>query len=80
MEMVKITDAKSHFSALLQRVESGEEIAIARRGKIIARLVPEKKSNMSAADALQQAWHLGGLQLDSISDVELSPLDQISLD
>lgn len=37
---VNTHDAKTHFSALLHRVEQGEEIVIARNGKPVARLVP----------------------------------------
>lgn len=37
---VNIHDAKTHLSALLERVEAGEEIVLARAGKPIARLVP----------------------------------------
>ena len=33
-------EAKTHFSALLKRVEKGEEIVIARSGQAIAKLVP----------------------------------------
>ncbi|MFU8926530.1 type II toxin-antitoxin system Phd/YefM family antitoxin [Acinetobacter puyangensis] len=80
MELIKITDAKAHFSALLQRVEAGEEIAIARRGKIIARLIPEKKHNISVAEALQEIWDLGGLTLDEMSDDTLPALDHVNLD
>jgi len=37
---VKVHEAKTHLSRLLQRVEAGEEITIARGGTPIARLVP----------------------------------------
>ena len=37
---VNVHEAKTHFSKLLQRVEAGEEIVIARSGDPIARLVP----------------------------------------
>lgn len=37
---VNIHDAKTHLSKLLERVERGEEIVIARAGKPIARLCP----------------------------------------
>ena len=37
---VNVHDAKTHLSKLLQRVEKGEEIVIARAGKPVARLVP----------------------------------------
>jgi prevent-host-death family protein len=36
-------DAKTHFSELLDKVESGEEITITKHGTPIARLVPVKK-------------------------------------
>lgn len=38
--MVNVHEAKTHLSALLERVEGGEEIVIARAGKPIAKLVP----------------------------------------
>lgn len=50
MELVSITYAKANFSTLLRWVEQGEKIAITRRGKIIAYLVPEQKSKLSVAD------------------------------
>lgn len=37
---VNIHEAKTHFSRLVERVERGEEIVIARGGKPVARLVP----------------------------------------
>ncbi len=36
-------DAKTHFSELLEKVESGQEITITRHGTPVARLVPMKK-------------------------------------
>ena len=40
MEKVNIHDAKSRLSQLLERVEAGEEIVIARAGRPVARLAP----------------------------------------
>jgi prevent-host-death family protein len=40
MEMVNVHQAKTHFSALLDRAHSGEEIIVAKAGKPYARLVP----------------------------------------
>lgn len=40
MEQVNVLDAKTRLSALLARVEAGEEIVIARAGVPIAKLVP----------------------------------------
>jgi prevent-host-death family protein len=42
--VINIHEAKTHFSRLLSRVESGEEIVIAKAGKPVARLVPFAKS------------------------------------
>ncbi|HEX2661762.1 MAG TPA: type II toxin-antitoxin system prevent-host-death family antitoxin, partial [Candidatus Acidoferrum sp.] len=40
--MVNIHEAKTHLSKLLGRVLEGEEIVIAKAGKPIARLIPER--------------------------------------
>jgi prevent-host-death family protein len=42
VESVNVAEAKAHFSALVERAEAGEEIAITKRGKLVARLVPAK--------------------------------------
>ncbi len=36
---MNLHEAKTHFSKLLEAIEQGEEIVIARRGKPVARLV-----------------------------------------
>ena len=41
-DLVNIHEAKTHFSRLVERVEAGEEILIARAGRPVARLVPLK--------------------------------------
>lgn len=38
-------DAKSNLSRLVERVEAGEEIVIARNGKPVAKLVPIREEN-----------------------------------
>jgi len=38
---VPLAEAKNHLSALVARVEQGEEIAITRRGVPVVRLVPD---------------------------------------
>jgi prevent-host-death family protein len=40
MEPVSVHEAKTHLSRLLQRVEAGEEVVIARGGDPVARIVP----------------------------------------
>ena len=44
MTMVNIHEAKTHLSRLLERVEAGEEIVIARAGRPVARLLPFEAS------------------------------------
>jgi len=43
METINIHDAKTHFSKLLVRVHSGEEIIISKAGKPYAKLIPLEK-------------------------------------
>ena len=38
--VVNIHEAKTHLSRLVERVEAGEEVVIARAGRPVARLVP----------------------------------------
>ena len=40
MEKINVHEAKTKFSAILERAHSGEEIIIAKAGKPYARLVP----------------------------------------
>jgi prevent-host-death family protein len=42
-------DAKTHFSELLERVQSGEEITITRHGNPIARLIPVQPISTESA-------------------------------
>jgi len=84
MDLIKVAYAKTHFSALLDRVEQGEELAIARRDKVVARLVPAPPDTRAATDAFAQAWALGGADLpddlDSLLNAPpLPPLDDIEL-
>lgn len=39
---VNVHDAKTHLSRLIERVEAGEEIVLARAGRPVARIVPFK--------------------------------------
>jgi len=43
MSTVTLTEAKTHLSHLLDRVEAGEEVVITRRGLPIARITPLEK-------------------------------------
>jgi len=81
MERIQVGYAQAHLPALLERVEQGEELVIARHDKVIARLVPEKKTEQTAAQALERIWAMGGLDLpDRMEEGPMLPLDDIRLD
>lgn len=48
MISVSLADAKNRFSELVARAESGEEIAVTRHGKPVARLIAAQPSNTEA--------------------------------
>jgi prevent-host-death family protein len=55
---VNVHAAKTDFSWLLERVEAGEEIVIARAGKPIARLVPLRTRPKRKPGALRGRIHI----------------------
>lgn len=66
MRRVPVVEMKAHLSALLADVEGGEEIAITRHGRVIARLVPAVPR--SAADAFRPYWGEADIDLEAPSD------------
>jgi prevent-host-death family protein len=46
MKVVNVHEAKTQLSRLLERVEAGEQITIARAGKPIADLVPHARADI----------------------------------
>ena len=44
MPVTNVSDAKAQLSALLRRVERGEEIVIGRAGRPVAKLVPFERA------------------------------------
>ena len=64
-------DAKTHFSELLAKVESGEEITITRHGTPVARMVPVKRQTTPEVrrgaiahwTASSKGLSLGGLKI-----------------
>jgi prevent-host-death family protein len=52
-------EAKTKLSQLVQRVEAGEDVVIARNGKPVAKLVPVPKNRMaSVRGALRGQIHI----------------------
>lgn len=47
MAVFNIHEAKTHFSKLLERVLSGEEVVIAKAGKPVARILPYAAEDIS---------------------------------
>ena len=37
---IPVAEAKAKFSEMIKRAEAGEEVAVTRHGKVVARLVP----------------------------------------
>ncbi len=46
MSIVNVHEAKTHLSRLLERVEAGETVTIARAGQPIADLVPHAQADI----------------------------------
>ena len=69
-EVVNIYDAKTHFSRLVDRAASGEEIVIARAGKPVVKLVPVEAAGPREPGLLRGA---------SIPDALLAPLTEDEL-
>jgi prevent-host-death family protein len=68
-------EAKTHLSALLERVARGEEVTITRHGKAIAKLVPAQTSDKMRIDAaiaklrtLRRGTTLDGLSWKELRD------------
>jgi prevent-host-death family protein len=74
MATVGSFEAKTNFSALLERAERGEQIVITRRGKPVARLMPLAPADGKASQAmaklrkLRQGTTLGGLSWKELRD------------
>jgi prevent-host-death family protein len=62
---VNIHQAKTHLSRLVERVEAGEEVVIARAGRPVARLIPYRTRTVPRAPGL---WR-GMVRLSADFDV-----------
>ncbi len=75
MKTVGAFEAKTHLSALLEKVCGGEEVLITRRGKAVAKLVPAENEDRSKSVAamkkllqLRKEVTLGDLDLRALRD------------
>jgi antitoxin (DNA-binding transcriptional repressor) of toxin-antitoxin stability system len=69
MQDVKVTDLRNNLPAYLAVVQGGEELRILSRGKVIARIVPEKTEVDAARQRLLALR--GNIQVGDV----LSPID-----
>jgi antitoxin (DNA-binding transcriptional repressor) of toxin-antitoxin stability system len=42
MKTASVRELRNHYTTVMKWIEAGEEVKISKRGKVIARLVPEK--------------------------------------
>lgn len=68
--IVNVQEAKTRLSMLLREVESGEEIAIARGGKVIARLVRFEPES-------PRRWRIFEGQV-AVDDDVFAPMDDVA--
>lgn len=70
---VNIHDAKTHLSRLVERVEAGEEITLARAGRPVAKLVPYVRSNLPRQPGLWRGLLVVPEDVDAMNN-EISEL------
>ena len=76
MPAVQVVDAKAKFSSLLAAVEAGEEIAITRHGRVVARLVPD--APRMAIELFRPFWESSEIDIEAPADRApdaVAPLD-----
>ena len=72
METVNVHEAKTNLSKLLAQVENGLEVAIARNGKPVARLVPFREKGTPQPDILKGKIHIPDSFFDPLPEEELT--------
>jgi prevent-host-death family protein len=76
MDAINLADAKTHLSALVDRVEAGDSIDITRRGKPVARLTAVARPRKRIDAALLESVTAGmPPQADSAADLVRSMRD-----
>ena len=72
MHVVNVHQAKTELSRLLARVEAGEDVVIARRGKPVARLVAYKAKARRQPDVLKGKVVIPDTIFDTLPEEELA--------
>ena len=67
MTTVSIKEARENMKSLLDRVAAGEEIALLRRGREVARLVPPRtrRRRLPSLEVFRRAVAVGGRPLSA---------------
>ncbi|MBK5965870.1 hypothetical protein CCR95_17750 [Thiocystis minor] len=69
MQMIDITELRSHLPDYIARAAAGEEIMVTRRGEAVVRLMPVKDRRAAAKEQLARL-SAGALVGDVVSPVE----------
>ncbi len=72
MVTVSITEAKTHLSRLLSRVEAGEDVVIARNGKPVAKLINFTHQTKPVFGSMKGIIHLDDSFFDPFPEEELA--------
>ena len=72
MATVNVHEAKTQLSRLLARVEGGEDVTIARRGKPVARLIRYEANPQRQPDVLRGKITVPASFFDPLPDDELA--------
>jgi len=75
MKTATVADAKSRLSSLLDDVEAGEEVVITRRGRPVARLVPEPSAAAAFDWEALRSWVAAGPPASGATVAELREQD-----
>ncbi|MDR1854084.1 MAG: type II toxin-antitoxin system Phd/YefM family antitoxin [Azoarcus sp.] len=61
MQTVSVAEAKAHLSSLLDAVQTGDDVVITRRGRVVARLMAERPAapDFSVFRRYRGAWKQG---------------------
>jgi len=65
MVTINVRDARSQFKELLDKVAAGEEVAILRRGAVVARLVPppRRMKRLPSLRSFRRSIRISGVSL-----------------
>jgi len=73
--IVNVQEAKTHLSRLLREVEAGEEITIARAGRVVARLVRVESAAPRAWGCFEGQVHVEPGAFAQLSDAQAAEWD-----